>query len=80
MIRYKPKVSLVGMLSGVLVGISLLALAHQNGSIYPTRNLAIASAVAGLLLFGIALPSLTRMRKVRKVNRRLAALGSARVR
>lgn len=73
MIRSKPKVSLVGMVSGVMIGISLLALAHQNGSVYPTRNLAIASAVAGLLLFGIVVPSLTRARAVGKANRRIAA-------
>jgi hypothetical protein len=73
MIRYKPKVSLVGMVSGVLVGIALLGLAHQNGSVYPTRSLAIGAAVGGLLIFGIVVPSLTRLRKVGKVNRRLAA-------
>ena len=76
MIRYKPKVSLVGLASGVMIGASLLALAHQNGSLYPTRNLAIAAVVAGALLFGILVPSLTRMAKVRKVNRRLAARGA----
>ena len=73
MIRYKPKISVVGLLSGLVLGVSLLALAHQNGSVYPTLNLTIGSAVGGLLLCGILLPSLTRFAKVRKVNARLAA-------
>ncbi|HEX7166459.1 MAG TPA: hypothetical protein VF230_05705 [Acidimicrobiales bacterium] len=78
MIRYKPKVSLVGLVSGVLVGASLLALAHQNGSLYPTRNLAIAAVVAGALLCGILFPSLVRLRAVGKANRRIAVARSRR--
>ena len=73
MIKYKPKISLVGLVSGLLLGISILALLHQNGTLYPTRNQAIIAAVGGLLVCGILLPSLTRLRKVRKVNRQLAA-------
>ena len=73
MIKYKPKISLVGLVSGVLLGIAVLALLHQNGSLYPTRNLAILSVVVGALVCGILLPSLTRLAKVGKVNRRLAA-------
>ena len=73
MISYKPKVSLVGLVSGALLGVSLLALAHQNGSVYPTLNLIIGAAVSGVLLCGMLLPSLTRLMKVRRVNRRLAA-------
>jgi len=73
MIRYKPKISLVGLVSGLVLGASILALLHQNGSLYPTRNLAIVSVVVGALVCGIVLPSLTRMAKISKVNRRLAA-------
>ena len=76
MIRYKPRVSFVGLVSGVMLGAGLLALAHQNGSLYPTRTLAIASAVAGALLGGVLLPSLTRLRAVGKANRRISAARS----
>ena len=78
MIRYKPRISLVGLVSGVMLGAALLALAHQNGSLYPTRTLAIASVVAGALLCGILVPSLTRLRAVGKANRRISAAESRR--
>ena len=75
MIRWKPLFSLVGMASGVLLGISILVLLHQNGTLYPTRNSVIIAAVAGLL-FGIVVPSLMRLRAVSKANKRLAARGA----
>ena len=70
-IRWKPLFSLVSMASGVLLGISVLALLHQNGSLYPTRTGVIVAAVVGLLI-GIVLPSLMRLRPVGKANRRLS--------
>ncbi len=72
MIRYKPKVSIVGVVSGALVGLSLVVLAHQNGSLYPTRSFVVLSVIAGAFLFGIVVPSLTRMRAVRRANQRIA--------
>ena len=71
MIRWKPLFSLVGMVSGVLLGLSVLVLLHQNGTLYPTRNSVIVAVVAGLL-FGIVMPSLMRLRAVSKANKRLA--------
>ena len=76
MIRWKPLFSLVGMASGVLLGLSVLVLLHQNGTLYPTRNSVIFAAVGGLL-FGIVMPSLMRLRAVSKANKRLTA-GAAR--
>ena len=72
MIRWKPLFTLVSMASGILLGISILVLLHQNGSLYPTRNSLIMAVVLGLL-FGIAVPSLMRLRAVSKANKRLAA-------
>lgn len=72
MIRWKPLFSFVSMASGILLGISILVLLHQNGTLYPTRNSVIFAAVGGLL-FGIAVPSLMRVRAVSKANKRLAA-------
>ena len=72
MIRWKPLFSLVSMASGILLGISILVLLHQNGSLYPTRNSLIVAVVGGLL-FGIVVPSLMRLRAVSKANKRLAA-------
>ena len=72
MIRWKPLFSIVGMASGVLLGLSILTLLHQNGTLYPTRMSVIVAAVTGLL-FGIVVPSLMRLRAVKKANRRLAA-------
>jgi hypothetical protein len=77
MIRYKPLFSIVGALSGLLLGLSVLALAHQNGSLYPTRVQAIVFAVVGLLVCGIVLPSFTRWLKVRKVNGRIGGAGAS---
>ena len=72
MIRWKPLFSVVGMASGVLLGLSILVLLHQNGTLYPTRKSVIIAAVAGLLL-GIVMPSLMRLRAVNKANKRLGA-------
>ena len=71
-VRWKPKFSLVSMVSGVMVGISILVLLHQNGTLYPTRTGAIIAVVGGLL-FGILVPSLMRLRAVSKANTRIAA-------
>lgn len=77
MIRWKPLFSVVGMASGVLLGLSILVLLHQNGTLYPTRKSVIIAAVAGLL-FGIVMPSLMRLRAVSKANKRLAANADSR--
>ena len=71
-IRYKPLFSLVSIVSGLLLAVSILTLLHQNGTLYPTRTMAILTLVAGFL-FGIVVPSLTRLLAVRKANRRLLA-------
>ena len=67
MIRWKPKFSLVSMVSGMLLGLSILVLLHQNGTLYPTRMSVVYAVVAGLL-FGILVPSLRRLFAVRKAN------------
>jgi predicted membrane-bound spermidine synthase len=72
MIRWKPKFSLVSMVSGMLLGLSILVLLHQNGTLYPTRMSVVYAAVAGLLV-GILVPSLRRLFAVRKANASIRA-------
>jgi hypothetical protein len=72
MIRWKPKFSLVAMVSGMLLGLSILVLLHQNGTLDPTRMAAVYALVGGLL-FGILVPSLRRFFAVRKANAKIRA-------
>jgi hypothetical protein len=50
-----------------MIGLSVLVLLHQNGSIYPTRNLTIAMILGGALVFGVIVPSVVRAFALRRV-------------
>ena len=75
-VHWRPRFSVVGMLSGVLGGLAAVVLLQQSGKLFPTWEILGRALVAGLLV-GIILPSLTRLIAVRRANRRVAAREAA---
>lgn len=55
--RFQLHIGLLPMLGGLLVGLGLLVVLQQAGSLYPTMAVAIEFLVGGLLV-GIVLPTL----------------------
>lgn len=69
--RWRPRISAVGLVGGLLAGAGIVVLLQQYAVVYPTRAVAIEGLVGGLAL-GLIIPSLLRVFAVRRVNRALA--------
>lgn len=69
--RWRPLFSLVSMVSGALSGLGVLVLLQQAGTVYPTRVVTVVAVLLGLA-WGVAVPSLGRVRRIRAIRRRLA--------
>ncbi len=74
--HWRPRVSIVGMASGVVGGLAAVVLLQQTGRLFPSYEILGRALVAGLLA-GIVIPSLTRVIAVRRANRRVAAREAA---
>ena len=61
----KLVLSFVGIVGGVLTAIGLLVMLQQQGSVYPTRNVAILTVLLGIL-WGVLLPSLAMTMRSRR--------------
>jgi hypothetical protein len=68
---WRPRISAVGLIGGLLAGAGIVVLLQQYALVYPTRAVAIEGLVGGLAL-GLIIPSLLRVFTVRRVNRALA--------
>ena len=71
--HWRPRISFIGLVGGLLFGAGGVVLLAQYSIIFPTRNAGITALIAGLAL-GLVVPSLGRLRAVRKTNRRIDAL------
>jgi hypothetical protein len=69
--RWRPRISVVSLVGGLLAGAGIVVLLQQYAVVYPTRAVAIEGLVGGLAL-GLIIPSLLRVFAVRRVNRALA--------
>ncbi len=56
-VRRRPRVSVLGLVSGVIGGLGILILLQQLGTLFPTRNAAIVGLVLGAAL-GLIIPML----------------------
>ncbi len=74
--HWRPRVSIIGMGSGVLGGLAAVVLLQQTGRLFPSYEILGRALVAGLVA-GILIPSLTRVVAVRRANRRVAAREAA---
>lgn len=70
-VRWRPRVSAVGLMGGLMAGAGAVVLLQQYALVYPTRAVAIEGLVGGLAL-GLIMPSLMRIFAVRRLNRRIA--------
>ena len=70
--HWRPRFSVFGMVTGVLGGLGVVVLLQEYAIAYPTRNVTLAGMIIGLLV-GIKVPSLFKLRAVRKFNRAVDA-------
>jgi hypothetical protein len=70
-VGWRPRISVVGLVGGLLAGAGIVVLLQQYAVVYPTRAVAIEGLVGGLAL-GLIIPSLLRVFAVRRVNRAIA--------
>jgi putative component of membrane protein insertase Oxa1/YidC/SpoIIIJ protein YidD len=75
-VRWRPRLSVIGIGSGILFAVGSAVLLQQYGVIWPTLGMGIGFLVGGIVL-GIMVPTLTRLRVVRKLNRRFATIASS---
>lgn len=70
--RWRPRLSVLGILGGLLGSLGSVALMELSGTVYPTRTWTI-EALAGGLLVGLIIPSLGNAIATWRINRRRAA-------
>ena len=84
-VGWKPRISVLGVLGGLLMGLGVVVLLQQYGKLYPTTQILVGGVIAGALLGGLVLPSLFRLIAIGRINgkirriegRRAAASGVA---
>src|SRR4029077_1574888 len=69
--RWRPRLSVLGVLGGLLGSVGAVALMELNGNVYPTRRWTIEAVVGGLLV-GLIIPSLGNAVAAWRINRRRA--------
>ncbi|HXA29295.1 MAG TPA: hypothetical protein VN193_11185 [Candidatus Angelobacter sp.] len=70
--RWRPRLSVLGILGGLLGSLGSVVLMELNGTVYPTRRWTV-EALAGGLLVGLIVPSLGNAIAAWRINRRRAA-------
>lgn len=71
-IRFRPRISISGTLSGAVGGLGAVVLLQQFAIAYPTRNLVIVGVLGGAVVH-LLLVNAGRMANVSRLNSRLAA-------
>jgi hypothetical protein len=71
--RWRPRLSVLGILGGLIGSLGAVVLMELSGSVYPTRQWTIEALVGGLLV-GLIIPSLGNAFATWRINRRRAAL------
>jgi high-affinity Fe2+/Pb2+ permease len=71
---WRPRVTLVGLICGIVAGAGVVVLLQQYSIAYPTRNEFITVLVAGAVVYGLLLPTLAGTVRWMRANRRLAAI------
>lgn len=71
-IRAGLRITLLGLLSGVLAGLGYIVLLQQYSILYPTLVVVVAVLIVSMLVYGVVLPSIGRRIAVARINRMLA--------
>jgi hypothetical protein len=77
-VRWKPRVSGIGTIGGLMMGLSAVVLLQQYGKLYPDRAFLIEALVIGAVLGGLVIPSLVRLRAVGRINAAVARVRTRR--
>jgi hypothetical protein len=75
--RWTPRITLLGLLSGLLVGVGVVVLLQQYAIEYPTMAAAVRDVAIGVVLYGVVVPTVGRTFAVRRLNGRIAKLERA---
>jgi len=70
-VGWRPRISAVALIGGLLAGAGIIVLLQQYAVVYPTRAVAIEGLAGGLAL-GLVIPSLLRVFAVWRLNRTIA--------
>ncbi len=70
--RWRPRLSVLGLLGGLLGSLGAVVLMELNGNVYPTRQWTIEALVGGVVV-GLVVPSLGNAIAAWRINRRRAA-------
>jgi hypothetical protein len=76
--RWKPVISIIGTIGGLLMGLSAVVLLQQYGKLYPDTNIFIGGLIAGAVVGGVVIPSLTRFRALGRINRAIGRVEARR--
>ena len=71
-IHWKPRVSVVGVLAGLVISAGIVLLLQQYSEVYPTRGITVVGLVLGLGV-GLTVPSFFRIYDVWRANRTIAS-------
>jgi hypothetical protein len=66
-VRWRPRLSVVGIVGGVLTGLGVVGALQQSGRVYPTDSVVVGAVAAGAVA-GVVLPSLARLAAVRRLG------------
>jgi hypothetical protein len=72
--RWMPRLTLLGVVSGLLAGLGGAVLLQQYAIDYPTQSAIIRDLVAGAVVYGLIIPTLGRTIAVLRFNGRISAL------
>jgi hypothetical protein len=72
--RWTPRITLLGIICGVLAGAGAAVLLQQYSVAIATRALLIQMLIAGVVVYGLVLPTLGRTIAVMRVNARVSQL------
>ncbi len=72
--RWMPRITLLGLLSGLLAGAGAVVLLQQYAIEYPTLAAAVRNVVIAVVLYGVVVPTIGRTAAVLRLNGRIAKL------
>ncbi|MFY9614607.1 MAG: hypothetical protein WAT58_04335, partial [Candidatus Dormiibacterota bacterium] len=73
---WKPRLSILGLIGGLLTGASVVVLLQQSGKVYPSLTILIVALVVGALLGGVVVPSIFRLVARGRANKAIDRVNS----
>lgn len=73
-VRWRPRVTMLGVVTGLLAGAGGVVLLQQYALELPTQFVIVRTLLAGAVVYGLLVPTIGRTIAVMRVNRRLAMI------